>query len=372
LQRHDAQELKDSLTVDDIRKLLIELGADYVPDEPNSRGELITNTICHGGDNHKLYYYVESSRFHCFTGCACSFDIYELVRRVYELRNIELSFSSLVSWVAEKSGKNAGFGFRTGFVIQESPKENEELQWMNKFSRKKIELPPLKTYSDRILNVFSHHMNHPEFTFDGITPEAMDVFDIKYYNKSDALIIPHRNIDGEIVGLMSRNLDKYSIEKGFKYVPAEIQGVLYNHIKSQNIFGLNMNKKAIQKFKKVVVFEAEKSVLQVESMYGRENNFSVALSGKNISQFQTDLLLSLEIEEIAFCFDKEFDDPNSLEAQRFAQLILDRGRKFAPYIRVFTTWDTEGLLSRNESPSDRGKTVLEQLMATKQEILNKE
>lgn len=374
MRQHDAQELKESLTIDDIKSLLSELGATNIPDL-NSKGELITNTICHNHSdgNLKLYYYEDGKRFTCYTGCSCSFDIYELVRKVYSLKNIELHFSDLINWVATKTGKNGGFGFGSNFLIAERPKENEELEWMSRFTRRKIETPELKTYSDEILNVFSPHMSHPEFTLDGISPEAMDTFDIKYYNKENALIMPHRHHEnGRILGLMARNLNEYAIQHGAKYIPAKVQDVLYNHIKSLNLYGLYENKSNISRMKKVAVFEAEKSVLQVESMYGREHNFSIALSGKNMSQHQIDMLLDLGIEEIIFCYDKEFEDHEDVNAQRMIQMILDRGRKFTPYIRTFTVFDTEGLLSKDESPSDRGKETLEQLMRNKQEILNKE
>lgn len=374
MRQHNAQELKESLTIDDIKSLLAELGADE-PHHNETKGELITNTICHNSSSgsHKLYYSDSLKSFKCFTKCSCSMDVYEIVRKVYSLKNIELHFSDLIKWVATKTGKSGGFGFGSDFLIADKPKENEELEWMSRFTRRKIETPEMRTFSDGILDVFSPHMSHPEFTLDGISSEAMDRFEIKYYNKENALILPHRSHEnGRILGLMARNLNEYAIQNGAKYIPARVQDVLYNHIKSLNLYGLHENKSNISRLKKVAVFEAEKSVLQVESMYGREHNFSIALSGKNISQYQVDLLLALNIEEIIFCYDKEFEHHEDSNAQRMTQLILDRGRKFAPYIRTFTVFDTEGLLNKNESPSDRGKSTLESLMRGKQEILNKE
>lgn len=372
MRQHDAQELKESLSIEDIKTLLFELGAEE-PHHNIDKDELITNTVCHNssGGSHKLYYSDSRKSFQCFTKCSHSMDIYELIRNVYSLRNIELNFRDLINWVATKSGKNGGFGFGSEFVIAGTPKVNEELEWMSRFERREIVTPEIRTHSDRILDVFSPHMSHPEFTLDGISPEAMDVFDIKYYNKGNALILPHRHHEsGEIIGVMARNLDEYSIKNGAKYIPVRVQDVLYNHIKSLNLYGLYENFDNISRKKKVAIFESEKSVMQVETMYGREHNFSVALSGKNISQHQLSILLALDIEEVIFCFDKEFEHHEDSSAQRMIQFILERSRRFTPFLRTYTVFDTEGLLNKDESPSDRDSSTLERLFLGKQEILN--
>lgn len=369
--RHDAQQLKESLSIDDIKTLLTELGAEHIPEQLNNRGELITNTICHNpsGGSHKLYYSDSHKSFRCFTGCSESFDIYELVKRVYEQRNVDIHFRNIVDYVAQKTGRS--FGFASDMTSH--VKVSEEMEWLSRFSRNKVEFPPLKTYSDRILDVFSHHMGHPEFTNDGISEEAMDTFDIRYYNTENALVIPHRNLDGKIVGMMQRNLDPYQVSSGYKYLPTTVQSKLYNFSKHQNLYGLYENFSNIKRMGKVAIFESEKSVMQIETMYGRESNFSVALGGKNMSQFHIDMLLDkAEISEVVLCLDKEFNHHEDVEAERFAKLILNMGRRLSPYTRVYTIWDTEDLLKRDMSPSDAGSEVLKQLMFSKREILNKE
>ena len=69
------EEIKNSLSIDQVADLLMTLGAD-----PVTKGELIIcRTICHGGDSHKLYYYENTHLFRCYTECSDTFDIFELI-----------------------------------------------------------------------------------------------------------------------------------------------------------------------------------------------------------------------------------------------------------------------------------------------------
>lgn len=368
MPKHDKDLLKESLTVNDIENLLYELGAQNIIHNEEKQ-ELITNTICHNDSDgsHKLFYYYDSEPvFRCYTECSCNMDIYELVRKNYALRNIELTFSDTVNWVAERSGKSFGFSF--GVDIDDKPKRNEELDWLNRFTRKKIEYPELKTYSDRILNVFED-FHHPSFLEDNITHEAMNEFDIKFNSRTNSIIIPHRGVDGRLLGIRNRNLNEWEVKSGYKYLPSKIQGHTYSFPTYCSLYGLHNNFGNIKKLRKVAIFESEKSVLQCAG-YFPENNFSVALSGRNMSQFQVDMLLDLGVEEVILCLDKMYEEVDSRKAEIDIKHILKLGRRLSPYVRVYTVFDTEGLIPYTESPSDMGKDVLIELMKNKQEILN--
>lgn len=89
-----------------------------------------------------------------------------------------------------------------------------------------------------------------------------------------------------------------------KYRPIKINNQLYNHPLGLNLYGLNWNKQAIQKMKKVIVFESEKSVLKYATYFGWNNNISVACCGSNISSHQIQLLLDCGVEEIIIAFDR--------------------------------------------------------------------
>lgn len=371
--RLDADELKESLSIDDIKVLLTELGAQG-SNYNSTKGELVTNTICHNhsGGSHKLIYYEESHTFHCYTECSCNMSVFSLVMKVFKLRGSDINFPGAIDYVATKTGKSKNI-FGQGFLIPNEPKKNEDLEWLNRMTKKKkIELPEPQFHDDSILKVFSNR-HHESFYNDGISHEVLDAYEIKFYDKENAVIVPHRHFkNGKIIGIKMRNLDAWKIENGYKYLPATVQQVQYNHPSYSNLFGLWQNRENIKRMKKVAIFESEKSVMQVATMFSHENNFTVALSGKNISQNQIDMLLDLDIDEVILCMDKMYKDPKSDEAIRYATKILEMGRRFSKYVRVYTVWDLNGLIEYKESPSDRGKEVLMQLMKEKQEILNRE
>ncbi len=364
----DRDELKNSITLDEMKTLLIELGVQHIEDLSH-KGHLITNTICHNisDGSLKLYYYIEEKVFHCYTGCGQNFNIFDLVIKNHKLKGINLNFPQSMQWVARKLGRkvfsnNKPEGFQTPI------KENKELAWMNKFTKKKIEQPALKTYSDSILLMFSKY-HHPLFLEDNISHNAMNKFEIMYYSHRHKIIIPHRKWDtGEIIGIKTRSLDEYDIEQGFKYIPLKLGDIQYSYSTHQNLYGLFQNKRTIQKLRKCVIFESEKSVLQCESYY-EGNNFSVALSGSNISQYQVDILLKLGVEEVILALDKEYINTMSDESIKYQAKLLRLGRMFSKYCRVNVIFDTQDLLELKDSPSDKGKEILEALMRQKQPIL---
>ena len=53
-----------------------------------------------------------------------------------------------------------------------------------------------------------------------------------------------------------------------KYKPIKINGILYAHPLSMNLYNLNFSKENIKKIKKAIIFEGEKSTLQYKSFFG--------------------------------------------------------------------------------------------------------
>lgn len=369
----DAKTLKESLTVDDIKLLLKELGAEEIIYKEN-KNEIITNTICHNisGGSLKLSYYTESFSFHCYTGCG-SFDIYELVSKVYKLREQPIGFSECINFVATKTGKNTNQNvFGQGFLILDEPKKNLEMEWMERFNRpKKVEMSEPVVYSDKILDVFSKGYYHPLFLNDNISKLSMDKFEIGFYEKANRITIPHRHWKhGGIIGLRGRYVGEE--EHIAKYMPLTIQGHTYSYHIMTNLYGYYECQKAIKKLKKIIIFESEKSVMQTFSYFG-EDCYAVALSGSSLSQQQVDIILNTEgLTEVQLALDKEWQQGDLNAEMRQMEKVMRMGRKFSPYVKTTVLWDTEGLLGFKDSPSDISKSVLLALLEGKQEILNKE
>ena len=76
--KYDKDKLKHTITKEQIYELLVDLGG-----EPMWQGEdIVSKTICHGGSSWKLYYYSNTQLFHCYTDCADSFDVFDLILRI--------------------------------------------------------------------------------------------------------------------------------------------------------------------------------------------------------------------------------------------------------------------------------------------------
>ena len=59
---------------------------------------IIARTICHGGDSHKLYYYENTQLFKCYSDSCGSFDIFELVQKVEDIKDLNAAVFYIVNF----------------------------------------------------------------------------------------------------------------------------------------------------------------------------------------------------------------------------------------------------------------------------------
>lgn len=102
----DYDKIKEELEPDDIIKIIQHFIPDLNYEENTSNGCLILPTICHNLEQEdgskKLYYYFNTHLFHCYTHCG-SFDIYELVKKMLELRSLPNDFTSVFNVISKYS-----------------------------------------------------------------------------------------------------------------------------------------------------------------------------------------------------------------------------------------------------------------------------
>lgn len=374
--RYDKDKLKESLSIEDVHKVLYELGSETY--KIDSSGNPIYRTVCHNKTkgSFKLYYYHEKQQFHCYTECGDTFDIYELVIRAKKQQGISFTFTQAIEFVVNVSGKTFGLGFT-------SSAKNEHIvddwDWISKFKkRNKIETR-LPAYSETVLDVFMKYP-HEAWLNEGISHETITDFEIGYYfrNREEGIVIPHRDIDGRLIGIRRRSMIQEDMDNGRKYMPLTVGNMMYNHQTVMNLYGLHKTQKAIKRLKKAMIFESEKSVLKCQDFYG-DLNFTCAVCSNNISNFHRDILLSLDVDEVFIALDKfrgikegESNEKYKEKLKNYEEKILKLAAKFTPFMRVYVLWDTKGLLDYKDSPADKGKEVLEELMSNKIEIGTRE
>ena len=185
----------------------------------------------------------------------------------------------------------------------------------------------------------------------------MEKYGIRYSIENNSIIIPHRDQLGRLVGIRERNLDKRQVEVlGRKYVPhtSFAHRLTHKHKLSMNAYGIDKNKEAISEYKKCIIFEAEKSVLKMDSVWN--NNPSVAVGGSSVSLYQLNLLKELGVKDIYLSFDKEEGIKWEQKLDKICKRIYDFG------FNVFIIEDVEGkYLDLKDSPIDKGEFVFLEL-----------
>lgn len=337
------QDLKSKIKYSDVFALLEELGA-----EPVDRGDHIEAlTICHFGDSHKLFYYRDKNIFVCYTHDG-TFDIITLLEK-----NKGYSIGEAVGFLTARFGMVMGFG-------NNSHSEAENLNPLtSQFEEKEVEYEQLRVWSESELNHF-YSIPHISWLREGISELTLAKYQIGFNIEKNQITIPHRDEEGNLVGIRARNLDEIALERGFKYTPVRVGKKEYKYPTGLNLYGYYQNKETIKQTKKIVLFEAEKSVLKVDSFYGASN--AVALNGTMLSDFQIKMIDKLGVNEIIIALDKEFDSPKSFEAINYARKIFSIFGKLKTRYIVSVVWDIHGLLDMKDSPVDKGKEVYEQLL----------
>lgn len=355
--------IKRDYTKEQVIQILLSLGSDSYKNGPN--GEMIFQTVCHNAANgsYKLYYYPESRLFHCYTGCGESFDIYDLVSKARAYTFYE-SFSYISRLLGIGSQKRIGFQARHRLT------DDWEIIHRYASAKKKRSRQGIPILPEELINYYCQ-VDPVEWEAEGICRSTLEKYQIRYDLTSNKIVIPHFNADGQLIGIRGRALNTIDIEQGKKYMPMVLENSVFRHPTAFNLYGLYQNKAAICMSKKIMLFEAEKSVLKCDGYYGG-SNFAAACCGSSISRCQRDTILNLGVKEVFLAFDKEYHEAFTEESDAYSEKILALAYKFCPYVTTYVLWDTEGLLGYQDSPCDRGKDVLERLMEQKFEVLTQE
>ena len=360
---YNKDELKNYISDEQMYDFLSELGA-----EPQwSNGCIINKTICHCGQSHKLYYYLNSKLFKSYTDCGGdAWDVFELTRKVMSRESpkareeSDWNLPEAIDYVARY------FHFAPNQRVEDDLRDTlEEEKIFDKYDRiKDIDINTqqveLKTYDGSFLKNFPRPRLQP-WLKEGITQEVMNKRGICYDPKNCGIIIPHYDINGRLIGIRERTLIEEQAENYGKYMPAKIAGQMYNHPLSFALYNLNWSKDNIQKMKKVFVFESEKSCLKFASYFGEQNDLSVAICGSSFINYQAWMLINLGVEEIIICFDHDFTDLNSEEAKRVIKKLKQIFNKYGNYVTISFLWDKNNLLGYKDSPIDKTKEIFLEL-----------
>lgn len=345
----DLKELANQISPEKIIELVTELGSDEYIDKDNY---IIFKTICHNIDpsdaSMKLYYYKKNKKFHCYTDCGDNFNIFTLFERRYKLLGVEYNFY-----------KDIVLKIANGQKIQLKD-DNFYDVYKSIYGDYKSDKPEIhfNILNPNLLNIFTF-VATPEWLNDGISEEVMKQYNIKYSIEQNKIIIPHYDINNNLIGIRGRALNEEDIAIG-KYMPVQIEGIIYSHPLMYNLYGLNIVKDNIKKYKMAIVAESEKSTMQYATMFGKEKNICVACCGSSFHNYQLELLLKAGAEKILIAFDKEWETWK--EEEKYFNKLKNICDKYKNKCKMGFIFDTQNLLNFKDSPFDKGPEVCKNLI----------
>lgn len=335
------QELKNRLTIENTIQLLEYFGAEL----RNETSEYyVFSSFCHNSNSSKVQLYKESNTLYCFV-CG-NIDQISIVQE-----QEGLTLSEAIVWLEDFFQLNKHTWGRP--KIEHKPREIE---------KKPIDInEKLPMYNESILNTFIDYQP-VEWLNEGISKETMNMFGIKFDIDSNAIIIPIRDYENSLVGIRCRNLNENTIEQYGKYgVYIDfLNGISYKCTTGRLLYGLNINKKKIMERKKIIIVEGEKSVLKSKTWFG-EDDITVASFGANLTNFQIEIIKSLGVTDILFCYDREEDE-------KILKKMNNIYKKTALFFNVYYIRNYKDLIDIKESPLDKNKDIYVELLSNLEKI----
>ena len=323
----DIAAIKAQITDDDIIALMDSMGIPLV--SANSQYQLYPSA-CHHSDwerhKNKLYYYVQSQRWHCYS---CSGD-WDTIGLVQHLR--KCTFNQAVDYICHTLNINAPE------VVQDDMRDPWQRDLRRWLPNADIDEPAeLTAYDPAILSAFDH-LYPTEWLEYGITRDSMDKFGIGWYARQACISIPVVQ-NGQLVGVRGRYTRQQDVDKG-KYRPiAMLDGTVLKFSTNQCLYGLDQNKASIEKCRQVLLFESEKSILKADS---RNIHNALAIFGSNISKRHIEMLLELGVNDVVLCMDSDYRQVGDDDFQFFVAKMRKLAGKLTPYFSTSIVYNNQG------------------------------
>ena len=323
----DIAAIKAQITDDDIIALMDSMGIPLV--SANSQYQLYPSA-CHHSDwerhKNKLYYYVQSQRWHCYS-CSGDWDTIGLVQHIRKC-----TFNQAVDYICSTLGISA-----TELDIRQDV-DNWQRDLRRWLPNADIDEPAeLTAYDPAILSAFDH-LYPTEWLEYGITRDSMDKFGIGWYARQACISIPVVQ-NGQLVGVRGRYTRQQDVDKG-KYRPiAMLDGTVLKFSTNQCLYGLDQNKAAIEKCRQVLLFESEKSILKADS-WNIHN--ALAIFGSNISKRHIEMLLELGVNDVVLCMDSDYRQVGDDDFQFFVAKMRKLAGKLTPYFSTSIVYNNQG------------------------------
>lgn len=361
-------------------------------------------TLCHGGTHHNAAFDPETHKITCFSECGDTTMLHTWVARALGIDKAYKAKKFIEKWIDEAEidlsdavpGASGGISYYHAFdperQVEMVPGLDPEIlsDLYAQFDTTPETLSRLKWCKPR------------ERGGDGIPLQQLIDFQVAYYPKRGTIILPHHNINGEIVGLYERNfhptqhemrklfgyephewVDDYGLWKEIqsapksKYMPLLKEGKYkdpkgekkcWSFHNGRNLYGLYKAKEAILESGKAIIFEGAKSVMLAHA-YGYP--FAVASHTYGANENHIAMLIQAGAKEIIFAFDRQYQEPEGEEWDRYEKRTEGLAKRIGNCVTISRICDRDGaFLGYKDAPIDQGKAAFDSLFASR-EILNR-
>ena len=199
----------------------------------------------------------------------------------------------------------------------------------------------IKTYDESVLKQYPKHGNL-RFLKDHISLESQMKFGIRYNPTSQRILIPVRDIFGNLAGIKARRNYNTDDENDPKYI-YELQCA-----KTMLLYGAHENYQYLMNADRICIFESEKATLACDS-YGY--NSTVSIMGSTLSPEQAKILLGFNAKEYCFMLDEGLDVSVTYNNSK----LLKSYAAMRECKITFFDWRDSLSVGDKESPTDGGK-----------------
>lgn len=230
-----------------------------------------------------------------------------------------------------------------------------------------IEIPKfgMETLRDFIM------LPHMSLFYEGVMPQTAELFNVCYDPMLDRVLFPHSNYDDKnaIVGITGRTTLDTKVLKEMK-IP-KYWNYIKGYKKMYNLYGLSHSIEFLPEHKKLIIFEAEKSVLK-NFTQTRNKGYSCAVGGHEISDVQVQIILQnvpMDVE-IIIAFDKDVMTMVNKDTQEHIgeKYLINTAKRFSKFRKTSYIYDDNDVLGEKDSPIDLGYKVFHELLENRRVV----
>ena len=348
-EKIDVKKLINQLTLEMYEILFKEMG---IPIYSKAKDKWVLYTACHNKNplsgSPKLYFYLDTKVFVCYTGCNSSFNIVSLTMKRLALMGEDGGFLNAVNFILSKTGLDKSA------ISRINPKKNT-YDWekdFSKFIRFKNGVSELPIYDKSILDQLDKAIP-AQWLDEGISPETLIKYQIGYYPRISATTIPMFGNEGELHGIRVREWNPEIIESYGKYHPlALLDGTVYKFPTNAILYGLNYNWPNIEQTGQVWICEGEKGVMKLDTFYG-DKSCAVAMLGNNLGINRRNTLIKYGVKDVVLVVDCDFIGKDDEEFEKWKKHILKQAELWKGYAKVSVVFDDGEVLGPKENATDK-------------------